>query len=486
MSTETQSHIFNFSNTYTALPDLFYSKVLPYKYKCPKIEIFNKRLARELGLITEGISKEELVNILSGRILPEGSEPIAQAYAGHQFGHFTMLGDGRAILLGEHQSDTLGKVDIQLKSAGQTPYSRSGDGKGTLYSMLREYLISEAMHHLNIPTTRSLAVLSTGEEVYRHAAHNGGLLVRVASSHIRVGTFEYASRFVGKEGLKALADYTIDRHFPDIATKEKPYVALIKAMIDRQTDLIVDWMRVGFIHGVMNTDNMTLSGETIDYGPCAFMNTYDPATVFSSIDAQGRYAFGNQGNIGYWNLAVFANALLPLIDEDSDKAVDVAKAILQTYPETFSRKWLHMMGAKLGFIYGEPEDEDIIKSLLEWMHKYKADYTNTFLEIMGIKTPDHQQYDQPEFKLWLTKHRDRLDKSNADGQQLMADTNPLYIPRNHIVEQVLNAAAIDGDFTQWHTFMEILETPYTLKADTSSYLTVPSGVDEEYQTYCGT
>jgi uncharacterized protein YdiU (UPF0061 family) len=337
MLTNIKKHNWQIENTYAKLPAAFFTLQQPVPVAKPAIVFFNERLANDLGLGFLNEEEENIAGYFSGNKIPEGAQPLAQAYAGHQFGHFTMLGDGRAILLGE-QIDPRGKrFDIQLKGSGQTPYSRRGDGRATLYSMLREYLISESMYHLGIPTTRSLSVVSTGEKVYREEVHNGAVLTRTANSHIRVGTFEYARRFCSAEDLRALTNYTIQRHYPEITDTDNPALELLKAVMHKQIDLMVNWMRVGFIHGVMNTDNMSIAGETIDYGPCAFMNAYNPRTVFSSIDTRGRYAFGNQPYIAQWNLTVFASALLPIISENQQKAVDLVKEVIEGFKEKFTK-----------------------------------------------------------------------------------------------------------------------------------------------------
>ena len=344
--------MFNFSNTYIKLPKELYSCELPAKSKNSELVCFNKNLAIDLDLDFYDLNPQNIAEFLSGHSLPRGAEPIAQAYAGHQFGHFNMLGDGRAILLGEHLNTKNQRFDIQLKGSGETAYSRRGDGKATLSAMLREYLISEAMHHFNISSTRSLAVVSTGEKVIREQIHQGAILTRIAKSHIRVGTFEFVARFQGKEMLKTFCDYTIERHYPEVANTENKYLEFFIKVVDRQISLIVDWMRVGFIHGVMNTDNTSICGETIDYGPCAFMNAYNPRTVYSSIDHQSRYAYFNQPAVIQWNLSVFASALIPLIDENTDKAIEQLKHILNQFSDKYTQAYQQMMLAKIGIING--------------------------------------------------------------------------------------------------------------------------------------
>ena len=381
-----------FDNTYSRLPDVLFTPAKPAKVRAPRVSILNHRLADELGLDLGVLSPEAAAALFAGQDLPSGSRPIAQAYAGHQFGGFTMLGDGRAILLGEHRTPSGQLVDIQLKGAGQTQFSRGGDGRAALGPMLREYVISEAMSALGIPTTRSLAVVTTGEPVYRASALRGAILTRVAASHIRVGTFEYLAARQDESNLRVLADYAIDRHYPELADAPRKYLEFFRAVTDRQASLIARWQLVGFIHGVMNTDNMAISGETIDYGPCAFMNAYRPDTVFSSIDHAGRYAYGNQPAIAQWNLARFAETLLPLLDPDQEKAIAIASEVLGEYPALFERYWLAGMRQKLGLQTDEAGDVELIRSLLDWMQKSRADFTNTFRDLSSEEPPAGDRY----------------------------------------------------------------------------------------------
>ena len=375
----------NFDNTYFNLPNTFREYINPTPVKNPQLILFNEKLASELNLNISKFDKKVLSKIFSGNVLPEGSNSIAQAYAGHQFGHFTMLGDGRAVLLGEHISDKK-KYDIQLKGSGKTAFSRNGDGRAVLGPMLREYIISEAMNSLNISTTRSLAVVKTGENVFREEPLPGAILTRIASSHIRVGTFQYISAKKNLKELKILLDYSIERHYPKIKNTKNKSLEFLDSLIERQCDLVVDWMRVGFVHGVMNTDNMTISGETIDYGPCAFMDTYDPKTVFSSIDQMGRYAYCNQPVITKWNLARFAECLIPLIDDNQNKALELATEKINSFEKKYEEKWLNMMRKKLGILKADKKDKVLIIDLLTWMHQNKADYTNTFCHLMDHET----------------------------------------------------------------------------------------------------
>jgi serine/tyrosine/threonine adenylyltransferase len=475
---------FNFNNSYTHLAEQLFSKQNPTIVKAPKVVVFNDELANSLGL--SFTDKQHIAQLFSGNEIPSGAEPIAQAYAGHQFGHFTMLGDGRAILLGEHITPNNIRVDVQLKGSGRTPYSRSGDGKATLSAMLREYLISEAMHHLCVPTSRSLAVVSTGEDVAREFLQEGAVLTRIASSHIRVGTFEYVKKFMGKDALEQFTHYVIERHYPQIKASKNPPLELLKSVMHRQTDLIVNWMRVGFIHGVMNTDNMTVSGETIDYGPCAFMNAYHPKTVFSSIDSQGRYAFGNQPAIAHWNLMCFASALLPLINENSEKAIEQAQKVLDTFASIYEEKWLNMMRKKLGLTDVSDEDAALISELLKWMEAHQADYTNTFFALQNETLPNEGIYSSAAFLAWYAHWQKRISHNTTEALDLMRQHNPVYIPRNHLVEQALEAASNQNDYTLFHQLLNVLSEPYTYRPEFSSFQSPPPDGDHSYQTFCGT
>ncbi len=468
----------------TQLPSSLYSVQAPWPVSDPQMALYNEALAHELGIAEHLKDTEKALAYLSGNETVPGSQAISQAYAGHQFGHFTRLGDGRAVLLGEVETPQ-GLYDLQLKGAGLTPYSRRGDGRATFYSMLREHLISEAMHALHVPTSRSLAVVKTGDRVYRERIHEGAVLTRVAASHIRVGTFEYA-RFLGKDGdLKDLLDYTIQRHYPEYSGHPNPALALLKAVMHKQNDLIVNWLRVGFIHGVMNTDNMSIPGETIDYGPCAFMNAYHPRTVFSSIDTQGRYAFAKQPSIAYWNLGVFANALLPLIDEDEEAAAAKAKAVLDEFPELFSKAYFEMMGHKLGIVHQTEADRELVETVMDLLAKKKVDYTNFFTALRRDGELIDELRQEEAFEAWYStweKARSRGGASLSESEALMAQNNPVVIPRNHRVEEVL-AAAVEGDLRPFHDFMDKLAAPYD---DGLPLQAVPAGFDDRYQTFCGT
>lgn len=476
----------NFDNSYTGLPEKFFSSIKPTPVSSPKMVKFNASLAASLGLEADVLQNGE--SFFAGNELPENAFPIAQAYAGHQFGHFTMLGDGRAVLLGEQITPQGERFDIQLKGAGRTPYSRGGDGRAALGPMLREYIISEAMHALGIPTTRSLAVVTTGEMIQREALLPGAVLTRVAASHLRVGTFQFAAKWGTPEELRALADYAIKRHYPEIETAENRYLAFLQEVMKRQIRLIAKWQHIGFIHGVMNTDNMTISGETIDYGPCAFMDTYDPGTVFSSIDREGRYAYGNQPYMGAWNLARFAETLLPLLHENEDKALELAQQEITGFTDKFQNAWVEGMRAKLGLFNVEPEDKDLIDHLLGIMEKYRADYTNTFRALTFDKSVETEMFNSPEYTQWHERWKARLERqpeSITDSQQLMKNNNPGVIPRNHRVEEALEAA-VEGDNTVMERLLHALSDPYAHSPEQAEYCTLPIPSNQPYQTFCGT
>ena len=477
----------NFDNSYSRLPNVFKEHIKPVTVKNPELVLMNQGLAKELNLDFSKINKKELSAIFTGNILPEGSNAIAQAYAGHQFGHFTMLGDGRAVLIGEHLTNTNKRYDVQFKGSGKTAFSKNGDGRAALGPMLREYIISEAMHSLDIPTTRSLAVAKTGEKIMRDTPLQGAILTRVASSHIRVGTFQYVAARNKKGELEILLNYVVKRHYPELINSKNKALDLLNVLIDKQIDLVVDWMRVGFIHGVMNTDNMTISGETIDYGPCAFMDTYDPKTVFSSIDKMGRYAYCNQPAITKWNLSRFAECLIPLIDEDEDKAVKSATELIETFGEKYEKKWLNMMRKKLGLFGVENEDKFLIVDLLTWMHQKKVDYTNTFCHLMELNEYDDDLYKNNDFQNWKKKWQERLklnDNTSENYVKLMRSVNPLVIPRNHKIEESLEYAK-DNNFEPFKKFLEILRKPYVEQENISNYLKMDSS-SKGYKTFCGT
>ncbi|MFS0560449.1 protein adenylyltransferase SelO [Terribacillus sp. 179-K 1B1 HS] len=469
----------NLDASYTALPEAFYTKMSPKPVSKPQMVKWNEELAERLGIEREGV-----LEFLAGNSFPEGAQPIAQAYAGHQFGNFTMLGDGRAILLGEWQNRSGQKVDIQLKGAGRTPYSRGGDGRAALGPMLREYIISEAMHGLGIPTTRSLAVVSTGEPVYRETTLPGAVLTRIASSHIRVGTFEYAGRFCSETDLMDLADYSINRHYPELAGQPDKYVRFFHAVVERQAKLLAKWVSVGFIHGVMNTDNMTISGETIDYGPCAFLDAYKPMTVFSSIDIQGRYAYANQPPIAAWNLARFAEAMLPLFNEVPAEAVKQAEDILREFPQVYRKSWLDIMYSKIGITDAKEGDEKLVEDLLGLMEQAAADYTNTFRALTMDDTAALEQMEG--FESWKERWDDRIGVKGTDAaRDLMRQYNPNIIPRNHLVEEALDAAG-NGDYTLFNHLCDLVSNPFHYEPVDSKYTEDPPEPEEPFQTFCGT
>ncbi|WP_078414838.1 protein adenylyltransferase SelO [Priestia abyssalis] len=478
----------NLDNSYARLPKAFFTDQHPHPVQSPKLVIFNDALAASLGLNGEALKSEDGVEVFAGNRIPEGASPLAQAYAGHQFGYFNMLGDGRAVLLGEQMTPSGDRFDIQLKGPGRTPYSRGGDGRAALGPMLREYIISEAMHGLGIPTTRSLAVVTTGESVIRETALPGAILTRVAASHLRVGTFQYAANWGTTEDLQTLADYTLKRHFPDVEADENRYLSLLQEVVKRQARLISQWQLVGFIHGVMNTDNMTISGETIDYGPCAFMDVYDPATVFSSIDREGRYAYGNQPPIGGWNLARFAESLLSLLHDDQDQAVELAQEAISEFPKLYQHHWLSGMRTKLGLFTEEAEDQSLVEDLLGMMQKHRADYTNTFRALTFDKLEGMELFGTPEFSQWHERWQARLgrqDEPKASSSQLMRDSNPAVIPRNHRVEEALEAAN-NGDYSVMERLIDVLSRPFAHVPEQDDYCTLPALSNRPYRTFCGT
>ena len=479
----------HFDNSYARLQKTFYVRLNPVPVRAPQLVIFNAALARSLGLNPEALNGDEGAAVFSGNQIPEGAEPLAQAYMGYQFGSFTMLGDGRAILLGEQVTPQGERFDIQYKGSGKTPFSRQGDGRAALGPMLREHIISEALHALDIPTTRSLAVVTTGEAVFRETPLQGAILTRTAASHIRVGTFQYAAASDNPDVLRTLADYTIRRHFPDLTESENPYLALLRAVMERQASLVARWLMVGFIHGVMNTDNMSLCGETIDYGPCAFMDAYDPDTVFSSIDHHGRYAYGRQPQIAQWNLARFAETLLPLIGENRQAAVSMANEAIGGFPETFHRYWLNGMRAKLGILNEEADDGALVEDLLDLMHRHRADFTNTFREVSSSTLPDSSIFQEPNFKQWFARWQARLKRQpNAleASRRLMNTHNPAVIPRNHRVEEALAAAVERDDFTVMQKLLDVLAHPYQDPPHDEGYHRPAPPSTQPYRTFCGT
>ena len=476
----------HFDNSYSKLSKTFKEDIKPTPVHEPELVILNEELAKNLNLNFSGIDKKKLAEIFSGNSLPDGTNSIAQAYAGHQFGHFTMLGDGRAVLLGEHIDNKNQRFDIQFKGSGRTSFSRGGDGRAALGPMLREYIISEAINALNIPTTRSLAVVKTGEKVVRENLLNGAILTRVASSHIRVGTFQYIAATQNLEDLNTLVDYTIDRHYPEIKSSKNKALDLLSLVMERQCQLVINWMRVGFIHGVMNTDNMAISGETIDYGPCAFMDQYDPKTVFSSIDKFGRYAFSNQPPITKWNLARFAECLIPLIDKDEDTAIKIATELIDNFQNIYEEKWLNMMRDKLGLFGEDKNDLTLINKLLDWMKNNNADYTNTFCHLMGVEI-DNEVYKNDDFKNWTNEWEKRLKLNNSSDKylELMKKTNPIVIPRNQKVEDAL-ADADKGNLETMNKLLKVLSNPYSDQENIIEFQKPTPIGSIKYQTFCGT
>ena len=474
----------NLQSSYTQISDKLFSELKPDAVTNPSTVIVNNELAEKLGLNLKGISEEDLSNLFSGNSLPHGSKPFAQAYAGHQFGQFTILGDGRAHIVGEQVTPDGEIFDIQYKGSGRTPYSRGGDGKAALGPMLREYLISEAMYYLGIPTTRSLAVVETGEKVYREVPLKGSILTRVASSHIRIGTFQFLAAHKDYEGMKSLLDFSIKRHFNNLQFSENLAIDFIKAVMQKQINLIVEWMRVGFIHGVMNTDNSTISGETIDYGPCAFMDHYDANTVFSSIDTQGRYSFANQPSIIQWNLVRLAECLLPLIDKDEKRSIEIAQNLINTFSSLFKDKWLQMMKKKLGIKDQSEDDEELINNLIKWMQQKKPDFTNTFCNLMNYDHADDKEFEDDEFNIWKREWKKRV--KSKEYLDVMMSCNPTLIPRNYLVEEALSEAETEGKFDKFNELNEIISSPYQLKKVNIKYLETPSKTNIPYKTFCGT
>lgn len=487
---------FNLNNSYTLLPPMFYTHTTPTPVSSPCMVVFNRRLAEDLGLNPDELESNTGAEIFSGNKLPGDLKTISQAYAGHQFGYFTILGDGRAVLLGEQITPDGDVFDLQLKGSGPTPYSRGGDGRAALGPMLREYIISEAIFALGVPTTRSLAVVTTGNPVFRETPLAGAILTRVSSSHLRVGTFQFAAQKGDIEALRSLADYTIQRHYPHIELSEEndttgknadngqAYLKLLREVIQRQASLIAQWQLVGFIHGVMNTDNMAISGETIDYGPCAFMDMYHPQRVFSSIDRQGRYAYGNQPTIGGWNLSRFAETLVPLLHKEKNMAIKMAQEELNKFTDLYNRHWLQGMRGKLGLLNQEPKDETLIKELLALMENHKLDFTNTFIELITESWPDVEGFDDWR-QGWLQRIQ-RQHQSKDETLSLMKHSNPAVIPRNHQVEAALKAAVDENDLNPLRALMGTLATPYDHSSNKEPYTAPPPQSNIPYRTYCGT
>lgn len=473
-------------NTYLQLPATLYKQVSLVEKHNPQVLLFNYALAANLGLDVQDTDMHLLAKAFSGSALLQNSIPIAQAYAGHQFGNFTMLGDGRALLLGEQLTPNNKLYDIQLKGSGITPYSRRGDGKATLSSMLREYIMSEAIYYLNIPTTRSLALVLTDDKVYRDSIQPGAILTRVAASHIRVGTFEYVSYFTNKATLEQFLSYTINRHYPHLNQAANKPLALLEAVMQQQINLITHWLRVGFIHGVMNTDNMSIAGETIDYGPCAFMNAYNPATVFSSIDTEGRYAFGNQPSIAHWNIGCLANALIPVIDNDKEAAIAKAQAVVNQFPALYRAAYFKTMLAKIGIEKDNEHNRNLLRELLQWMKEQEADYTNTFLYLTYRHDKSNALYNAEPFTTWYAQWQASIQQE-PNAIKLMQQHNPCIIPRNHVVETLLQQATLTQNVTAIKEYLAVLQHPYQYNPLHSYYMQPPAtATDKSYVTYCGT
>ena len=488
--------LFAFRNSYARLPERFFARLAPVPVRGPALIKFNHALAGELGIDSGLLAGAEAADIFSGnRVLPQ-MEPVAMAYAGHQFGSFVpQLGDGRAILLGEVIDINGRRRDIHLKGSGKTPFSRGADGRSPLGPVMREYIVSEAMHALGIPTTRSLAAVATGETVYRETPLPGAVLTRIARSHIRVGTFEYFAARGDHEAVRILADHAIARLYPEIRGHETPYPAFLDAVMDRQASLVASWLGAGFVHGVMNTDNMAVSGETIDYGPCAFIDAYDPAAVFSSIDARGRYAYGNQGNIALWNLARFAECLLPLFGDDAEKSVARAEDILMTFPARFEKYRLEVMGRKLGLRDAREGDGELTGGFLDLMQAREADFTLAFRALCaaaedGDAPALHSLLgDGPASRDWLGAWRARSARqalAPAAQAAAMRAANPVYIPRNHRIEQAIALAVEKDDFSGMETLLDVLSRPYEERAEHAAYALPPKPEERVCRTFCGT
>jgi serine/tyrosine/threonine adenylyltransferase len=484
---------FTFDNTYARLPDAFFKRIAPTRVSAPVTIRLNHGLATELGIDAAGLDSPEGLAILSGNQQANGSDPLAMAYSGHQFGGFSpQLGDGRAILLGEVVGNDGVRRDIQLKGSGPTPFSRRGDGRSALGPVLREYIVSEAMAALGVPTTRALAAVASGDHVVREGMVPGGVFTRVAQSHIRIGTFQWFAARHDDDNLRVLADYVIARHYPDVQQDENPYLALLSKVIERQARLIARWIQLGFIHGVMNTDNMTVSGETIDYGPCAFMDTYHPAKTFSSIDHHGRYAFGNQGPIGQWNLTRFAETLLPLLHADQKTAIAMAESTLDAFTDLHQASLQSCLTAKIGLKGGNADDWTLVESLLQTMADGEADFTLVFRHLATALDTDNDEeltrlFNHPaKLVAWLKAWRTRLQR--VDRHQtldLMRRTNPIYIPRNHRIEEAINAGN-EGDFEPFHRINQVLQHPFTERAEFSEYEAAPAPDEVVHATFCGT
>jgi uncharacterized protein YdiU (UPF0061 family) len=489
--------LFAFDNSYARLPDRFFVRQRPVPVAAPRLVRLNESLARHLGLDAAQLATAEGVEFLAGNRVPEGGEPLAMAYAGHQFGSFVpQLGDGRAILLGEVIDRNGVRRDVQLKGAGRTPFSRQGDGRAALGPVLREYILSEAMAALGIPTTRALAAVTTGETVWREAPLPGAVLTRVASSHIRVGTFQFFAARGDGDAIRRLADYVIARHYPEALEAANPYRALLDLVISRQAALVAKWLLVGFIHGVMNTDNTSIAGETIDYGPCAFMDAYHPQTVYSSIDTIGRYAYGNQPNIAQWNLVRFAETILPLLAEDEDRTVEAAQNAIDAFAPRFETAWAGGLSRKLGLLQSRPDDLSLARDLLECMAQNRADFTLTFRRLCDSGDSSEGRAavrglfaDPNAFDSWESKWCRRIAEEGGESnlhRAVMRAANPAFIPRNHLVEEAIAAAVNDGDYSPFESLLGVLSAPYDDQPGFARYADPPRPDQVVHQTFCGT
>ena len=487
-----------FDNSYARLPDHFFQHIDPRPVAAPRLIRLNESLAASLNLDAEALASPEGIEMLAGNRPAEGAEPVAMAYAGHQFANWVpQLGDGRALLLGEVLDRDGRRRDIQLKGSGPTAFSRGGDGRSSIGPVVREYLGSEAMAALGVPTTRALAAIATGEEVLRNRPEPGGVLVRVADSHVRVGTFEYFARNGDPESVRVLADYVIDRHYPESADGDQPYLDFFAQVVERTASLIAEWMRVGFIHGVMNTDNTSVVGETIDFGPFGWMDEFHPATVYSSIDRRGRYAFNQQPGIAHWNLARLGECLLPLFDADSDAALEQANAVLNTFPDRFETHFHGMLRAKIGLAEAHGDDIELAEDLLERMTDGRADMTLTFRRLGELDANDasddgpvRELFDDPAaFDAWAVKWRQRLaaeTRSDQDRREAMRRTNPAFVLRNHLAQQAVDAAIEHLDFEPMHRLAEVLARPYDDQPGNEHYAQPPHPDERVLKTFCGT
>ena len=495
--TDAQPAPIAFDNSFAREMEGFYSAARPAPAQEPRLVAFNRELAETLGIDASALEGERGARVFTGQELLPGAEPIAQAYAGHQFGHFVpQLGDGRALLLGEVVDRDGQRRDVQLKGSGPTHFSRGGDGLSPLGPVLREYVVSEAMHALGVPTTRALAAATTGQLVYREEPLSGAVFTRVATSHLRVGTFQYFAARGEVDRLRQLADYALARHDPDLADAEDRYIRLLARVRDRQAALVAHWMSLGFIHGVMNTDNTSISGETIDYGPCAFMDRFDPETVFSSIDRNGRYCYGRQPRIALWNLARLAETLIPLLGADEDASIAKLTSVVEEFGPLYERTWLGRMRSKLGLTIEVEDDWQLVQDLHKAMHAGAADFTNTFRSLSAVVRGDDAEFraqfegeGQSELDVWLERYAERAGREPLDAEPRasgMDAVNPRFIPRNHKVEEALAAAATNDDFEPFRRLVAILGDPFGDRSDCEGFARPAPLGDEPYVTFCGT